>query len=199
MDRETTVRKLSTRDEDLEMPQDSEGKPFPEYLQYTKATNAREKLKSKSTNALYYTSCVLFSHEQKIPSLSALNSQHGYKMSDVKWCRMYDTFPSHDRNKAHRDCYFKWKNLQQPVMAVSRIDCQLQKQIQTETEKNRVPLQRILDETLHLAPRNVPFRGKTKVPDDIHDGNFLGTLELISLRSTAEHLQKIRDKKKEPG
>lgn len=186
MDRETTVRKLATRDVDLEMPQDSEGKPFPEYLQYTKATNAREKLKSKSTNALYYTSCVLFSHEQKIPSLSALNSQHGYKMSDVKWCRMYDTFPSHDRNKAHRDCYLKWKNLQQPVMAVSRIDCQLQKQIQAETEKNRALLQRILDETLHLAPRNVPFRGKTKVPDDIHDGNFLGTLELVSLRSTAE-------------
>lgn len=59
MDRETTVRKLATRDVDLEMPQDSEGKPFPEYLQYTKATNAREKLKrdwiihSKSTNALY--------------------------------------------------------------------------------------------------------------------------------------------------
>ena len=116
MDRETIVRKLATRDEDLEMPQDSDGNPFPEYLQYTKAANGREKVKrdwvihSKSTNALYCIPCVLFSRGQKIPSLNALKSQHGYKMSDVKWRRIYDKFPSHERNKAHRDCNLKWKN-----------------------------------------------------------------------------------------
>lgn len=86
-------------------------------------------------------------------------------------------------------------------MAVSGIDSQLQKQIQTETEKNRALLQRILDVTLHLASRNLPFRGKTKDLDDTHNGNFLGTLGLLSHYDPLlnEHLQKVRDKKKEPG
>ena len=71
-DRSTIVRKLATtRDEDLQMPQDSVGKPFPDYLRHTRSANGREKVKrdwlthSKSTNALYCIPCVLFSHEQK--------------------------------------------------------------------------------------------------------------------------------------
>lgn len=117
-------------------------------------------------------------------------------MSDVKWRRMYDKFPVHEKNTAHRDCYLKWKNLQQPV-----IDSQLQKQIQTETEKNRALLQRILDVSLHLASRNLPFRDKTKYLDDIQNGNLIGTVELLSHYDSLlnEDLQKVRDQKKEPG
>lgn len=119
-------------------------------------------------------------------------------MSDVKWRRMYDKFPAHEKNKAHRDCYLKWKNVHQSVMEVSGIDCQLQKQIQIETEKNRALLKRILDVTLHLASRNLPFRGKTKDLNDIHNGNFLGSLVLLAHYDPLlnEHLQKVKDKKK---
>lgn len=34
--------------------------------------------------------------------------------------------------------------------------------VQSETEKNRALLQRILDVTLHVASRNLPFRAKTR-------------------------------------
>lgn len=73
------------------MPCDSEGKPFPDYLNYTKAANKRERVKrdwltfSQSNNSLYCVPRVLFSHVQKRPSPSALTSQNGYKMCDVKW------------------------------------------------------------------------------------------------------------------
>lgn len=78
---------------------------------------------------------------------------------------MYDKFPDFGNNKSHRDCYFKWKNLKQTVLAGSGIDSQLQKQIQTEIEKkkkNRALLHRILDVMLHLASRILPFRGKNQ-------------------------------------
>ena len=47
-DREIIVKKLATvtqTDLTLIMPKDSEGRKFPEYLQYTKSTNGREKQK----------------------------------------------------------------------------------------------------------------------------------------------------------
>lgn len=59
MDRETIVRKLAIRDKDIEMPQESEGKPFSEYLQYAKSANGEEEVKRdwlvhcKSTNVPY--------------------------------------------------------------------------------------------------------------------------------------------------
>ena len=77
------------------------------------------------------------------------------------------------------------------------VDSLLNKELQTEIEKNRAILERLLDVTLHLASRNLPFRGKTKDLDDIHNGNFLGTLELLSHYDPLlkEHFQKIRDNK----
>lgn len=62
-DRETIVRKLAIREKEVEMPCDSEGKPFPDYLNYTKAVNKREKVKrdwltfSQSNNLLYCITC----------------------------------------------------------------------------------------------------------------------------------------------
>ncbi len=66
-DRATIVTKLAQREE-REMPHDSEGKPFPDYLKRSKAANGREKMKrdwliySESTDALVCIPCVLFSH-----------------------------------------------------------------------------------------------------------------------------------------
>lgn len=115
--RASIVRKIAVR-EDEEMPNDGEGKPFPDYLKYSKAPNGREKVKrdwlvhSKCLNALFCIPHVLFSHSLKRPSRSSLKSIQGYKMSNVKWRRMYDKFPSHENNRAHRECYLKWKDLQ---------------------------------------------------------------------------------------
>lgn len=101
-------------------------------------------------------------------------------MCDVKWRRMYDKFPSHENNRAHRDCYWKWNNLQCSIMAAKGTDHHLQRQMQSETERNIALLEWLLDVMLHLASRNLPFRGKTEKLGDVHNGNYLGTLELVS-------------------
>lgn len=62
------------------------------------------------------------------------------------------------------------------LMTGSGINKQTDQQLQTEIEKNRALLEGILDVTLHLASRSLPFRGKTKNLDDAHNGNFLGTV-----------------------
>lgn len=77
---------------------------------------------------------------------------------------MYDKFPIHERSEAHRDCYLRWKNLQGSVMKESGVDFLLNKKLQTEIEKNRATLERLLDVTLHLASRNLPFRDKNQRP-----------------------------------
>ncbi len=53
--------------------------------------------------------------------------------------------------------------------------------------------------TLHLASRHLAFKGKTSTLDDVHNGNFLGTLELLShyIPLLHEHLDKIMKKEKE--
>ena len=93
-DRASIVRKIAVR-EDEEMPNNGEGKPFPDYLKYFKTPNGREKVKrywlvhSKSLNALFCIPCILFSHSLKKPSHSSLNSFEGYKMSRVKWQNLW--------------------------------------------------------------------------------------------------------------
>ncbi len=67
--RATIVTKLALREE-REMPHDSQGKPFPDYLKYSKAANGRDNVKrdwliySESTDALFCV-CVLFSWAEK--------------------------------------------------------------------------------------------------------------------------------------
>ena len=115
------------------MPKDSDGKKFPEYLEYTKSTNGREKQKrdwlmySESVRAIYCVHCMLFSCDGlKKPSASALNTKEGYKISDLKWQRMYNKqtnkFPDHEVCKAHKTCYLKWKNLKYSLMEAKGID-----------------------------------------------------------------------------
>ena len=84
-------------------------------------------------------------------------------------------------------------------MAAKGIDHHLQRQIQSEIERNIALLERLLDVTLHLASRNLPFRGKTKKLGDVHNGNYLGTLELLSHYDALlkDHLDKVRNSTKE--
>jgi hypothetical protein len=52
--------------------------------------------------------------------------------------------------------------------------------------------------TLYLASSDLPFWGKSLNLDDVHNGHYLGLLELLSNDDPllCEHLQKGRDKKK---
>ncbi|KAG9278360.1 hypothetical protein AMEX_G6226 [Astyanax mexicanus] len=115
--RETLVCRLASERVDLTKvaPKDKEGKAFPDYLQYVKSANMREKIRrdwlihSDSAKALFCIPCLLFSHEQTRPSKSALNSKDGLKLSDIKWQKMYRKFPEHEKHTPHKQCYVKWK------------------------------------------------------------------------------------------
>ncbi|KAL6475705.1 hypothetical protein MHYP_G00167450 [Metynnis hypsauchen] len=204
--RETLVCRLASESVDLTKvaPKDKEGKAFPDYLQYVKSANGREKIRgdwlihSDSTEALFCIPCLLFSHEQTRQSKSALNSKDGLKLSDIKWQKMYRKFPEHETHTPHKQCYVKWKSLQHSLLVATGVDGHLQKQFQTEAEKHTKILERLLDVTLHLASRNLAFRGKTSNLDDVHNGNFLGTLELLAHYDPFlhEHLEKVRQNKK---
>lgn len=94
-EREVIVRKLATSsqiDLVIVMPKDSEGKKLPQYLQFSKSANGRDKQKrdwwtySPSMDALYCVPCMLFSHNDlRKASTSALNTKEGYKTADLKW------------------------------------------------------------------------------------------------------------------
>ncbi|KAL6456301.1 hypothetical protein MHYP_G00348440 [Metynnis hypsauchen] len=204
--RETLVCRLASESVDLTKvaPKDKEGKAFPDYLQYVKSANGCEKIRrdwlihSDSTKALFCIPCLLFSHEQTRQSKGALNSKDGLKLSDFKWQKMYRKFPEHETHTPHKQRYVKWKSLQHSLLVATGVDGHLQKQFQTEAEKHTKILERLLDVTLHLASRNLAFRGKISNLDDVHNGNFLGTLELLAHYDPFlhEHLEKVRQNKK---
>ena len=111
---------------------------------------------------------------------------------------MFDKLPEHEDGVSHKNCYWKWKKLQHTITTATGIDRQLQNQIQPEMYKNRALVERILDVTLYLASRNLPFWGKSLSLDDVHNGHYLGLLELLSNYDPLlrEHLQKVRGNKK---
>lgn len=202
-ERETVVHRFANKDGgNIITAKDKEGKPFPSYLQFSKSANGREKIRrdwlicSESGNTLHCIPCLLFSHELKRPSKSDL-SKDGIKMSQFIWRAMYSRLPEHETSMPHKECYLKWKSLQNSLLSGTGVDSHIQKQIQAEIEKHTMILERLLDVTLHLASRNLPFRGKTSNLDDVHNGNFLGTLELLGRYDPVleEHLQKLRQKK----
>lgn len=72
------------------------------------------------------------------------------------------------------------KNLSYSLIEARGIDSHLQQEIQLEVDRNKAILERILDVTLFLASRNLPFRGSTETLGGVRDGNFLGTVELVA-------------------
>lgn len=78
------------------------------------------------------------------------------------------------------------------------MDSRLQKQIQLEVEKKKAILERILDVTLFLASRNLAFKGTTEDVGDVHNGNFLGTLDLLARYDPllSDHLKKCQRRRK---
>lgn len=70
------------------------------------------------------------------------------------------------------------------------VDDQLQKKILSEAEKLKAILKRLLDVTLFLASRGLPFQGSSTKIGEVNNGNFLGILELLGRYDevTRDHL-----------
>ena len=93
---------------------------------------------------------------------------------------LYISIPEHENANIHKTSYLKWRELERRSNESKRIDDLLQSQIETGVEKWRSILKRILDVTMFLGERALAFRGSTQCVRDVHNGNFLGLLELTS-------------------
>lgn len=82
-------------------------------------------------------------------------------------------------------------------MEAKGIDSHLQQEIQLEVDRNKAILERILDVTLFLALRNLPFRGSTETLGDVRTGHFLGTVELVAKYDPLlnDHPRKVKEKR----
>ena len=80
----------------------------------------------------------------------------------------------------------------------STIDMQLNASMTTEISKWKELLQIIID-VLFLGERGLSFRGDTRVIGDVHNGNFLGIIELIPHYDPVlrEHVTKVHESQKE--
>ena len=133
---------------------------------------------SQSAQGLFCFPCCCFQSREQQLHVSMLSKPDGGLKDN--WRKLYERVQSHQRNSAHLSCYYDWKSLEASLKKHSGIDMALQKQIEAETAKWREIFRCILNVTLFLAERNLPFRGcssKIREPDN---GLFLGTIELLS-------------------
>lgn len=184
------------------LPKDVEDHVFPVYLLHKNAPNGREKLArdwlmaSGETNALFCGPCRLFSSDSQTKhKASYLITEEGFNPNISPWRKLYRKLPEHENSHQHKNCYLQWRALERVVKGDGLgIDNELQKQLRTERDKMICLLKRLLDVTIHLGSRGLPFRGSSEKIGDVHNGNFLGCLELISHYDTLleEHLKTVK-------
>ncbi|CAH0390034.1 unnamed protein product [Bemisia tabaci] len=188
-------------------PKDTNGQSFTEFFLYSKSNNEREKyprdwlIWSASEKTLHCMPCILFEHKcRSSANRSDLAKRKGFCPEKTLWKKLYDRLPSHESTSEHRNCYTEWKSLKCSLSGKG-LDSELRKQEKCEAEKWKAILRRILDVTLFLASRGLPFQGDSTLIGDVHNGNFLGTLELMGKYDEVirEHLAKIKAKQLDGG
>ncbi|XP_013782385.1 uncharacterized protein LOC106466641 [Limulus polyphemus] len=114
--------------------------------------------------------------------------------TEQKWKKLFDRLPQHENSTAHKNCYLAWRELERRLESDTGIDVMSHKVIMSETEKWRNILKRIIDVVIFLVQRGLAFCGLSQRIGDIHNGHFLGIIELQANYNPvlAEHLAKIR-------
>ncbi|KAM3921533.1 LOW QUALITY PROTEIN: zinc finger MYM-type protein 1-like, partial [Leptodactylus fuscus] len=181
------------------LPKDVENHSFSDFLLYAKSSNGREKILrdwlrwSLSRKVLYCVTCMAFSNDRMSKKGSILSRKEGFDPSQQKWHQLYMKLPEHEHSAQHRKNYWSWRTLQKSIGGHG-VDYELQRNFLKEADKFMALLERLLDVTLHLASRNMAFRGSSQRIGEIHNGNFLGTLEILARYDNLlrEHLEKVK-------
>lgn len=188
-----------------QFPNDASGHSFAKSFLYSKSVNGRERyprdwlIWSVSKQTLHCLPCLLFEENYQASNVrSNFAKREGFCCKETRWKKLYDRLPAHESSSEHRNCYTQWKSLMQSIDGAG-LDSELRKQEQCEIDKWKAILQRILDVTLFLASRGLPFQGDNTKIGDVHNGNFLGVLELLGKYDevTREHLAKVKAKQLE--
>ena len=106
------------------------------------------------------------------------------------WKHACDQLKRHEETKAHKQACF---SLLARKKSGARVDSKLVKQMEEEEKHWRKVLTRIIEVIKHLAERNQAFRGDNEIIGSPHNGNYLGTLELLSKFDPflEEHIQQF--------
>ncbi|XP_013778022.1 uncharacterized protein LOC106462625 [Limulus polyphemus] len=135
---------------------------------------------SPGKQSLYCLPSRLFSHTVGSQlQRSIMASKQGWG-TEQKWKKLFDRLPQHENSTAHKNCYLAWRELERRLESDTGIDVMSHKVIMSETEKWRNILTRIIDVIFFLGQRGLAFRGSSQRIGDIHNGHFLGIIELLA-------------------
>lgn len=146
-------------------------------------------LYSKQKNVLFCFPCVLFSIEK---------NQHfsSISLGFNNWKKLNPKISDHEKSLLHRECIFKWKELEKRLQVNKTVDCSLQNAIKSEKEKWKSILKILFDVILFCAKNNLALRGANERIGKPNCGIFLSTLELLSHYNPilAKHIEEVNVK-----
>lgn len=126
---------------------------------------------SNSKNALFCFYCLLFGGHKT----SFEDQSRGF----INWRNCYKNVGDHEKSSSHvksiQTWYFRISNNGQ-----SRIDNIVQKQISDSLSYWKNVLHRIVETLKFLTSRGLAIRGSNETLGSVHNGNYLGCLELIA-------------------
>lgn len=181
----------------------SDGKrAFPRTVLSTKHKNGEKVLRdwlvwSETNESLFCFPCRLFScsfgTDTPQSRKSVLCSEEGWK-KEYSWRKLYDKLPSHEVSSHHRQCYIKWRELENRLNQGTGIYSQLGSDIAEKVTFWRDLFRRILSVVLFLSERGLGFRGTSNKIGEANNGNFLGIIELLAEYDPLlrEHVAKVK-------
>ncbi|XP_028404819.1 zinc finger MYM-type protein 5-like [Dendronephthya gigantea] len=139
---------------------------------------------SRSKHTVFCFAC-------KLMTDSIVFGKQGYN----DWKRASQSIPRHEKSSAHLNAVIQ---LLQRSDAGCRVDSNLVRQASEERNYWRAVLERVTETIRHLSERSLPFRGSDEIVGSPKNGNYLGTLELISLFDPflAQHINRNANKGK---
>ena len=90
--------------------------------------------------------------------------------------KLYEKTLGHEKSSAHISNYMKWRDLILSLEMCKVIGNFQRQQLFNEKERWREIVKSLLEVTLHLSERNLPFRGSTSAVGDPEISWDLGTL-----------------------
>jgi hypothetical protein len=180
---------------------DKKNRPFPLAVFYKTLPNgevtSRDWLAFSTSKCSFYCyPCRLYYSElSKTVKTPSSFSQSSGRDKEIGWINMKVRAQEHENSTSHKEYYLKWRELESRLKNSQGVDSLLTAQMKSEVNFWRMLLQRILDVVMTLAERGLAFLGDNCHIDDVHNGNFLGLIELLSHYDTLlqEHVNKIRE------
>lgn len=123
---------------------------------------------SPSRGKVFCFACKVFGQSQKSPFAT-----HGF----CDWKHAADKLAEHENSISHRQAMVAYIRQSSDC---GTVDSELRKQFNAECEYWKQVLERVVAVVKHLAECGLPLRGHTHVFGDVRNGNYLGSLELVS-------------------